>query len=318
MPSQAKESSAEPTYEYHGGAPPPKATDKIVQPAEEEAEVKDAVIHETVAEVEREEIQPVIERERIQTEVQQVVQPVLDVVTEAPTVEKVELQEEKHRYREKAKEADLERYQEQADAFKDEIHESAVIHEKVYKEPIIHETIKTKIITEVQPVIERVIHRTHVVEETKPIKETFIKAPVVHDQEIAPPISMEEFESLSKSPERTPTKIKSRVSLSPSPHDGDRPMTRLKRKKMAEATEGESGPAEVTELVDDGYVEVDQPSLKPSTIHGTVEKIVGAVEAGVGELIGNDGLVAKGQARKVEGELEIEAAQAAKKRKVDV
>lgn len=91
----------------------------------------EAVVHETVAAVEREEIQPVVERERIQTEIQQVVQPVLDVVTEVPTVEKVQLEEEKHKYREKAKEDDLERYEAQAEAFQDEVHESTVIHEKV-------------------------------------------------------------------------------------------------------------------------------------------------------------------------------------------
>ncbi|KAI8996066.1 hypothetical protein BC832DRAFT_305806 [Gaertneriomyces semiglobifer] len=199
-----KEGSVEPTYDYHGGPPPPAADEKVVVTPSEEKDVKEAVIHETVAALEREEVQPVIERERIHTEIQQVVQPVLDVVNEAPVVESKELPEETHRYREKVKEDDVARYEAQAEAFCDETHQTQVVHEKVFKEPVIHEVVHTKIITEVQPVIERVVHKTHIVEETQPIKETFVKAPVVHEQEIAPPLTMEDFEKLQRNQKRSP------------------------------------------------------------------------------------------------------------------
>lgn len=38
--SITREISAEPTYDYHGGNPPPKATDKVVKPAEVEEDLK--------------------------------------------------------------------------------------------------------------------------------------------------------------------------------------------------------------------------------------------------------------------------------------
>lgn len=66
-------------------------------------------------------------------------------------------------------------------------------------------------------------------------------------------------------------------------------MTRLKRKKLAEAADNESGVADIMTYADDGMVEVDEPAVQPSKIHGTLEKIVGAVEVGVGELIGSGG-----------------------------
>ncbi|KAJ3018478.1 hypothetical protein HKX48_002854 [Thoreauomyces humboldtii] len=328
------------SYEYHGGQAPPKATDKVVEPTLVEQDVKgrlgsahctarsvhqlmtihpDAVVHETIASVEREEIQPVVERVREQTEIQQVVQPILDVQTEAPTVEHVELAEEQHKYREKAKEEDIKRYETQADAFKDEVREEEVVHEKVYLEPIIKEVVKKKIITEIQPVIERVVHKTHVIEETQHVKETFVKAPVVHEQQIAAPMSIDEFQAAVK-PIGTASTIA--TTTSPSHTDtvstlssGGRETRGMKRKKLAEAADGNTDVAVVTGV--DGSVDVSQPTISPSRIHGTFEKIVGVVESGVGELLGSDGLVAAGEARQAEGELEIGAAQAAKKRKVD-
>ncbi|TPX55987.1 hypothetical protein PhCBS80983_g04891 [Powellomyces hirtus] len=304
------------SYDYHGGKAPPKATDVVVEPIQVTKEINEPVVHETINREEREEIQPVIERERIQTEIQQVVQPVLDVVTEAPVVEKVELEHESHKYREKAKEEDVKKYEQQAEAIKDETTVEEV-HEKVYLEPIIHETVKKRVITEIQPVIERVVHQTHVVEETQHINETFVKAPVVHDTQVATPMSIDEFNKLSGGTASVvPTTIPATTTGSASPG----PMTRLKRKKLAEAADGPNA-SSVTSATDDGSVEVHYPSahdvVEPSKIRGTLEKLVGVVESSVGELIGSDGLVAAGEARKAEGDLEIQAA-SAKKRKVDV
>ncbi|KAJ3011734.1 hypothetical protein HKX48_006690 [Thoreauomyces humboldtii] len=308
------------SYEYHGGEAPPKATDKVVEPTLVEQDVKDAVVHETIASVEREEIQPVVERVREQTEIQQIVQPILDVQTEAPTVEHVELAEEQHKYREKANEEDVNRYVTQAEAFQDEVREEEVVHEKVYLEPIIKAVVKKKIITEIQPVIERVVHKTHIIEETQHVKETFVKAPVVHEQQIAAPMSIDEFQAAVK-PIETASTIA--TTTSPSHTDtvstlssGGRETRGMKRKKLAEAADGNTDVTVVTGV--DGSVDVSQPTISPSRIHGTFEKIVGVVEkSGVGELLGSDGLVAAGEARQAEGELEIGAAQAAKKRKVD-
>ncbi|KAI8822265.1 uncharacterized protein EV422DRAFT_526247 [Fimicolochytrium jonesii] len=301
-------------YEYHGGSAPPKATDKVLEPKVVEEEVKEAIVHENITAIEREEIQPIIERERLQTEIVQVVQPVLDVVTEAPTVEKVQLEEETHKYREKASEEDIRKYEEQAEAFSEERREE-VVHEKVYKAPIIHEVVKTKVITEVQPVIERVINKTHVIEETQNIKETFVKAPIVHEQQIAAPISMSEFAAGS-----TPLKRTRGTSLSPSPSTTTTltgtppgPMTRLKRKKLAEAAEGPTSPSSHSHETTSLDITTPTPA-EPSTVHGTLEKIVGVVEAGVGELLGSDRLVVEGEMRKAGGEEEIREA---KRRRVE-
>ncbi|KAJ3157914.1 hypothetical protein HDU89_000293 [Geranomyces variabilis] len=309
-----------PSYEYHGGAAPPKATAKVAEKPKEITEVKDAVVHETVAAVEREEIQPVVDRTREETEIVQVVQPVLDVQTEAPTVEKVELEAETHKFREKAKAEDVEKYETQAAAFKDTVNEEEVVHEKVFLEPIIHETVKKTIITEVQPVIERVVHQTHVVEETQHVKETFVKAPVVHDQEVAPPMSVEQFERLAGSPGsvkvKSPRSPKAQAITSPT---SPGPMTRLKRKKLSEAAEGPAA-GNITSGNADGAVDVSHPAVKnveePSTIHGTITKIAGVVEGVVGELVGSDSMVADAEAKKAEADLELQAAGAAKKRKV--
>ncbi|KAJ3035126.1 hypothetical protein HDV00_004297 [Rhizophlyctis rosea] len=346
------------SYEYHGGSAPPPPTDRVVLPEQEEETLKEAVVQEHVRDVEIEEIQPVVERERIVTEVQQVVQPVLDVVNEAPVVEEAVLEQEEHKFKEKTTTENLERYEEQANAFKDE-QSHVVVHETVYKEPVIHETVKHKIIKEVQPVIERVVTKTHVIQETQPIKETFVKAPIVHEQEIAAPITMDEFRSASRprspsplktplkdvldshplstttsssplTPPRTtrsrstsksPSRLTSRKSTSPGP------MTRLKRKKLAEAAEDEDTTATTTidvtqsatveEVDSEGDVVIGEVS-QPSVLHGRLEKVLGTVEAGLGELVGSDRLVEDGESRVAEGEAEIEAAQAAKRRRVEV
>ncbi|KAJ3151402.1 hypothetical protein HDU86_006102 [Geranomyces michiganensis] len=326
-----------PTYDYHGGSAPPKASVKVAEKPKEVTEVKDAVVHETIAAVEREEIQPVVERTREETEIKQVVQPVLDVQNEAPTVEKVNLEGETHKFREKAKAADVEKYEAQAAAFKDTVNEE-VVHEKVYLEPIIHETVKKTVITEVQPVIERVVHQTHIVEETKRIDETFVKAPVVHDQEVAAPMSVEEFERLAGgsssasggsaqkvTPLRSPSKVSSTSTTSPT---SPGPMTRLKRKKLSEAAEGPAALGSSSGIItsgnadDDGAVDVSHPAAaqavdEPSKIRGTLTKLAGVVEGVVGELVGSDSMVADAEAKKAEASLELEAAAgAAKKRKV--
>ncbi|KAI9094439.1 hypothetical protein DFS34DRAFT_629460 [Phlyctochytrium arcticum] len=299
--SSSRSVSAEPTYGYHGGGAPPEATEKVVlvQPIKETQEIKDIVTHETVAAVKRVEIQPVIDRERVRTEIQRVVQPILDVVTETPTIESVVDDIEVHTYKEKTRLEDIQKYESESSAFKDEIREAEVVHEKVYKEPIIHETIKTKIITEIQPVIERVIHKTHIIQETQPIKETFIKAPVIHEQEVATPITLDQFEAkmaLNQSPIKP---VAARALESSDIISSSTTTTTTTRKRTVNDFEAEDASITSETVEDDDTVVYMLNKNKPESpsIRGRVEKMLGAVEIGVGELIGSDKLVAKGEQR---------------------
>ena len=106
-------------------------------------------------------------------------------------------------------------------------------------------------------------------------------------------------------------------------------MTRLKRKRLAEAAEETDVLADepsssiilddsaIPEVDEDGDVRVDTP-VEPSLLHGRLEKVLGTVEAGFGELVGSDKLVEDGERKISEGEREIEAAREGKRRRVEV
>jgi len=141
---------------------------------------KGAVIKEHIHPQEREEIQPVIHREREKTEVVQLSKPILEkdvlpVKVEErtlpaetrPTVVQGESEEFRRRYNEKSS-----RFQSST--------EVAPMEREVFERPpIIKEHITRKVIQEVQPVIYREITEPHIIKEVKPIYEKVVEGPVI-------------------------------------------------------------------------------------------------------------------------------------------
>jgi len=139
-----------------------------------------AIIKEHIHPQEREEIQPVIHRERERTEVIQFSKPILEKdilptkveertlpAETRPTVVQGESEEFRRRYNEKSS-----RFQSST--------EVAPIEREVFERPpIIKEHITRKVIQEVQPVIYREITEPHVIKEVRPIYEKVVEGPVI-------------------------------------------------------------------------------------------------------------------------------------------
>jgi len=151
------------------------------------------VTKETVHEHRREEITPVIEREREETHVQQVVQPIVDSRQEtvhsasaAAPVERAVVED--------VGEADARRYQSNKSAHKSYSETRDAGTESVMNAPILNERVHRHNVVEVQPVIEREVQRENVIHTQQPIAERFVAAPKVHDTVVNAPMSIDEFQ----------------------------------------------------------------------------------------------------------------------------
>jgi len=152
------------------------------------------VVKETVHQREKEEVTPVIDREREETIVNQVVQPVRDSRKEtvhhqatAPTIQNEVVED--------VSAAEAERYQQnRAQHQSSRTVVGGATTSSHVNAPIVNERVKTHVVEEIQPVIEREIHEEHVVHRTQPVQERVIKAPVVGETRTNAPISAEEWE----------------------------------------------------------------------------------------------------------------------------
>jgi len=148
---------------------------------------KAPVVKETIVRGEREVIQPVIHRDRIETEIHEVTQPVLQrEVLPTKIVEMTLPAETKQQEIHYSAEAER-KLKEESEKYKSTTVYGAEHKERIVNQPIIHETVKKNVIEEVQPVIYRETVQPTIIKETKPIYETVIEAPKV-TVEVRPPI----------------------------------------------------------------------------------------------------------------------------------
>jgi len=138
-----------------------------------------AVIHEKLFPVEREEIQPIIRREREKTEILQVEQPMYEseikptVVhdIQLPTLVKPELVESR---------VEVQKIVEQfGNSYRSTKEIAPTEHRVIEKTPIIHEYVRKRIIEEVQPIIHKEVIEPHLIRGIKPIYEKIVEAPVI-------------------------------------------------------------------------------------------------------------------------------------------
>jgi len=142
------------------------------------------MVQETIHPVETEVVQPVIHRERVQTEIRQVTQPVLekDVL---PTTQETKILPAQY------KETILPATTPTRDTLSQpESLKQTVVAEPekrvVYNEPLIHETVKYQTVEQVQPVIYREVEQHHVIQTEQPIFERVVEAPKIISEQRAP------------------------------------------------------------------------------------------------------------------------------------
>jgi len=137
------------------------------------------VIHERVIPVEREEIQPIIRREREKTEIVQVEAPSYESEIRPTVITERQLPAEvRPQVIASSKDADL-KVQEFQTHYQSTTERAPAEHRIIEKPAIIEEHIKKTIIEEVQPVIHKEIVEPHIIREVKPIYEKIVEAPTV-------------------------------------------------------------------------------------------------------------------------------------------
>eukprot|EP01118_Nematostelium_gracile_P002281 TRINITY_DN1251_c0_g1_i2.p1 TRINITY_DN1251_c0_g1~~TRINITY_DN1251_c0_g1_i2.p1 ORF type:complete len:277 (+),score=96.94 TRINITY_DN1251_c0_g1_i2:41-832(+) len=158
-----------------------QTTESTREPVKTVAVAKETVIREVVHPVEEEIIQPVIHREREQTEVHQITQNIAESEILPTIVEEKTLPAQ---YIGEFKESNV---LAEAEFMKGTVDSSLEVdqvkHIRVVKEPIIEEVIKKTVIEVVQPVIHKETIAPHVIKETLPIYERIVEAPVVINEE---------------------------------------------------------------------------------------------------------------------------------------
>jgi len=134
---------------------------------------KDVVVHERIHPVQKEEIQPVIYREREQLDVKQVTQMLHETQIHPTIVHQRELPAER-------REAIVERAAPIAENYiAPTTTTDATMRSQVVHAPIVNEVIRKTIIEEIQPVLERDIIQSTVIQNTQPIYEKYVDAPSV-------------------------------------------------------------------------------------------------------------------------------------------
>eukprot|EP01118_Nematostelium_gracile_P002284 TRINITY_DN1251_c0_g1_i5.p1 TRINITY_DN1251_c0_g1~~TRINITY_DN1251_c0_g1_i5.p1 ORF type:complete len:317 (+),score=108.15 TRINITY_DN1251_c0_g1_i5:41-952(+) len=157
-----------------------QTTESTREPVKTVAVAKETVIREVVHPVEEEIIQPVIHRERQQTEIHRVQQDIAERNI-LPTV-----------YQDKMLAAEYRGdYTRSRDFLAEETNTRAAVvstrdidavqHHKVINAPIVEETIKKTVIEVVQPVVHRETTAPVVIRETLPIYEKVIEEPIVYN-----------------------------------------------------------------------------------------------------------------------------------------
>jgi len=163
----------------------------VILPAQVEVRQKAAVVQEVIKPGLREEIQPVVHREREQLEIREEIQPIYEKSVRGTIVENRSLPAE---VRPDIRMGNMPILQEGPRG-------SVVVeaeHREAFVRPaVVEETIHKKIIEEVQPVIHREVIAPRVIHETKPIFEKVIEAPTVSYTTLPPRFVGNQFSSIS-------------------------------------------------------------------------------------------------------------------------
>ncbi|PRP89258.1 hypothetical protein PROFUN_02132 [Planoprotostelium fungivorum] len=134
---------------------------------------KEVVIQERIHPVQKEEIQPIIYREREQLDVKQVTQMLHETQIQPTIIQQRELPAQRREAVVERGAAITENYI-AASRSVDAVSRTQVVHA-----PIVQEVIKKTIIEEIQPVLERDIIQSTVIQNTQPIYEKIVEAPTV-------------------------------------------------------------------------------------------------------------------------------------------
>jgi len=157
-------------------------TSTSMLPTEEvilENRARPAVIHEKVFPVEREEIQPIIHRDREKTEILQVEAPVYESEIRPTVIHERQLPAEvRPQIVASSAEAEI-KLREFQQLHHSTTERAAIEHRVVEKPAIIEEHIKKTVIEEVQPVVHKEVVEPHIIREVKPIYEKIVEAPTV-------------------------------------------------------------------------------------------------------------------------------------------
>ncbi|PRP80028.1 Liver stage antigen 3 precursor [Planoprotostelium fungivorum] len=149
-----------------------EATILSKEPTTYEKVEKPTVIVEHIHPVEKEEIQPVIYREREQLDVMQVTQLLHETEIRPTIVERRELAP-------KVRAPVVEKATIEENVILPSIQRDATLRTQHVHEPIVNEIIKKTVIEEITPVLNREIISPTVLQQTQPIYEKIIEAPVV-------------------------------------------------------------------------------------------------------------------------------------------
>ncbi|KAJ3162633.1 hypothetical protein HDU86_003606 [Geranomyces michiganensis] len=140
-------------------------------------------------------VTPHIQRDRDETIVQQIVQPVKDQVTAPAVHHHQQAQQINREIADALLGDDARRYRDQRQIATTGGKSVERIDNGVFQnDPVVKEKVNVHIIEEIQPVIWRTIDETHVYHTAQPIYEHHTGAPKVQEIRYNPPISMEEFE----------------------------------------------------------------------------------------------------------------------------
>ncbi|KAJ3145952.1 hypothetical protein HDU89_006839 [Geranomyces variabilis] len=140
-------------------------------------------------------VTPHIQRDRDETIVQQIVQPVKDQVTAPAVHHHQQAQQINREIADALLGDDARRYKEQRQIATTGGKSVERIDNGVFQnDPVVKERVNVHVIEEIQPVIWRTIDETHVYHTAQPIYEHHTGAPKVQEIRYNPPISMEEFE----------------------------------------------------------------------------------------------------------------------------
>jgi len=122
------------------------------------------------------EVQPVVVREREQTEVHEVVQPIHEREVLPPVIDTQELPTVEGEIVESHEEFEKE-YNEVTEKFKSSVQVEDVHKERIVNKPIVQEVVHKKMIEEIQPVIHKETVVPHILREKVPIHEHIVEAP---------------------------------------------------------------------------------------------------------------------------------------------
>jgi len=152
------------------------------------------VIEQTIQPLERVEIQPVVNLEREQTEVHEIVQPFVETEVlpanieekSLPVIEKEEIRESEEEFKKE--------YRQITEGFKSKVDVNDIRKERIVKAPIVNEVIHKKVIEEIQPVIHKETIVPKVIKELQPIHERIVEAPKLVKEDYENKSNLEELQ----------------------------------------------------------------------------------------------------------------------------